>query len=367
VILTEEDILRALGAGEVALPPLAVRLVERRPRLRALGDGSYQPDALVEISRKRRRWKFAAELKANSTPRAFDAALSAIRPAADKAKLLPLIVVPYLSPDNLARLETEGVSGLDLCGNGVVTVADELLVMRTGQPNRYPRSEPIRNVYRGDSSFVGRAFLVQPVYGAVGEIVTTVTRGGGEISFATVSKVLKTLEADLIVGRSSAEIRLLQADKLLDELAENYRPPKAVERFVGNVALGERELAPALKKGAQRIGARLVFTGAASAPRYSVLAREPVVAAYCDVAPNDLLSAAAVTFEETDRFPNVDLTWTRDGLPYFDTAVDDGVPSASPVQSYLELMAGDKRQRETAAQVRDYVLRRVREYRESPR
>jgi len=36
------------------------------------------------------------------------------------------------------------------------------------------------------------------------------------------------------------------------------------------------------------------------------------------------------------------------------------------VQTYLELMSGDKRQRGTAGQVREYVLRRVREYREAP-
>ena len=109
-----------------------------------------------------------------------------------------------------------------------------------------------------------------------------------------------------------------------------------------------------------------LITGAASAARYSVLAREPIVAAYCSAAPKDLLSALGVKFEETDRFPDIDLTYTGEELPYFDSAGQDGVEYASPVQAYLELMSGDKRQRESAEQVRDYILRRVREYREAP-
>jgi len=360
--VTEEDIYRALDDGKISLSPLVVRLLEREPTLRALGDSPYRPDALVEVSQDRRRWKFLAELKAASTPQAFNNAIAAIQPAAAKAKFLPMIIMPYLSHENIVCLGVKGISGLDLCGNGVVTIGSELFVARTGQPNLYPRSEPIRNVYRGDSSLVGRAFLIKPTYNAVGEIVTTVKRGGGDISFATVSKVLKTFEADLIVGRSAEGIRLLQADKLLDELAANYRPPKVVDRYVGKVALNESELIQALG----RSEARLVLTGAASAARYSVLAREPIVAAYCTVAPKDVLSALGANFEETDRFPNVDLAFTRDGLPYFDSATEDGVPYASPVQTYLELMSGDKRQRGTAGQVREYVLRRVREYREAP-
>ena len=329
-----------------------------------LAEDSYRPDALVGVSWGRRRWKFLAELKANATPQAFEAAVTAVHPAANKTRLNPMVVLPYLSAENLARLEVAGVSGLDLCGNGVVTVPGEVLVVRAGQPNRFPRSEPIRNVYRGDSSLVGRVFLAKPVYRAVGEIVTTIQGKGGKVSFATVSKVLKTLRADLIVGRTSDKITLLQPDKLLDQLAANYRPPKVAGRWVGKVIADETELPKKLADAARRVGSRVMATGAASAARYSVLGREPIRAVYCTAVPNEVLSASGAKFEETDRFPNVDLTYTHEATPYFESTSEDGVEYASPVQAYLELMAGDKRQRESAGQVREYVLRRVGEYRE---
>jgi hypothetical protein len=141
---------------------------------------------------------------------------------------------------------------------------------------------------------------------------------------------------------------------------------EVTERYVGKVALPERDLPVALAEASRRIGVRCVQTGAASAPRFAVLAREPVVAVYCEASLTKMLAALGVPFEETDRFPNVDLVTTYDGRPYFDSAVEDGVTYASPVQSYLELMAGDKRQRESAAQVRDRITRRVTQYREAP-
>ena len=137
-----------------------------------------------------------------------------------------MLVVPYLSPDNIKLLESSLVSGIDLCGNGILIVPPELLIVRTGNPNRFPQSAPIRNVYRGDSSLVGRVFLVRPVYRAVGDIAAAIRELSGNVSLATVSRVLKTMESDLIVGRERGDIRLLQPEKLLERLADNYRSPK---------------------------------------------------------------------------------------------------------------------------------------------
>ncbi len=47
---------------------------------------------------------------------------------------------------------------------------------------------------------------------------------GLAMSMGTVSKALEQLEDELIVGRN-AEIRLLQADILLEQLQQNYEPP----------------------------------------------------------------------------------------------------------------------------------------------
>src|SRR5262249_27064378 len=145
-------------------------------------------------------------------------------------------------------LEIEEVSGIDLCGNGVVIVPPELLVRRTGFPNRYRAEGTIKNVYRKTSSLVARAFLLVPQFPSVKEALAEIRRRGGEVTLATVSKVCKSLEADLVIERGRGEgsvarqLRLLQADKLLDLLAENYAPTEVRRTFRGKSSLPPEEL-----------------------------------------------------------------------------------------------------------------------------
>ena len=62
----------------------------------------------------------------------------------------------------------------------------------------------------------------------------------------------------------------------------------------------------------------------------------------------------------TDRFPNVEIIQAKEPFLYFDVRENRGFRWASPVQVYLELMTGDKRDRETAEQVRDFIMKNVR-------
>ena len=57
-----------------------------------------------------------------------------------------------------------------------------------------------------------------------------------------------------------------------------------------------------------------------------------------------------------DRFPNLELLETEDEPVYFDARQEDGFWWASPLQVYMELMAGDKRDQETAEQLKALIL-----------
>jgi hypothetical protein len=100
---------------------------------------------------------------------------------------------------------------------------------------------------------------------------------------------------------------------------------------------------------AEQSGVKVVQTGFGSVESYAVMAKEPVRYFYC----TDLDAALGDAFEPTDRFANVTITETRDSAVYFDRR--PGLV-ASPVQTYLELVSGDKRSRETAEQVRRVIL-----------
>ena len=350
---TESDILERIRSGDLRLPPVTLRVLTEEA---VVTQSQGQADLLIEAQWQENRFRFAAEVSRLATPLAIEKAVTQARRLAAPPTTYPMVIAPYLSEARLERLEEAQVSGLDLCGNGVLFVPGKMLVSRTGQPNQFPQSAKIRNVYRGKNSIVARAFLLQPRFAQVKDIVAFVAERRGCVAFSTVSKVLKRLEDDLIVGREKGLIRLLQADTLMENLAANYEPPTILERFRGKSSLPKEELIRRLFEGAKAKDAKLALTGAASAERRAAMAAEPLVSCYCAAILGRLLSEANIDAKETDRFANIELLRTEDDRVYFDTRDDDGLPLASPIQTWLELVGGDKRQKDAAGQVRRGIL-----------
>jgi hypothetical protein len=81
--------------------------------------------------------------------------------------------------------------------------------------------------------------------------------------------------------------------------------------------------------------------------------RGDVLSVYC---PRLEILLERLPGSRLDRFPNLELVETEDETAYFDARKDGNFWWASPVQVYLELMAGDKRDRETAEQVKSFIL-----------
>jgi hypothetical protein len=352
-IYSENEIAALLRRGQVQLPPLSLSVEE----VETTAKGSGIVDAFVRLEWGSRRYRFVAECKRLWTPKAVSEAIEQIRRYARPPEFYPLLVVPYLPDARLAELQAQEVSGIDLCGNGVVVVPNELLVYRTGCPNRFRSEAEIKNVFRRDSSLVARAFLLVPQYASVQEAQREVERRGGKLVLATVSKVCKSLEEMLLIERKRGEgtaarrLRLLQPDKLLDLLESNYVAP-AVTRVVR----GKTKLAPEVfrKELAERASGqtRVVQTGFGSVGAYAVMATEPMQYFYC----TDLDAAVGLlkgVFEPAERFANVTLSETKEAAVYFDRR--PGLV-ASPIQTYLELATGDKRSQETAEQLRRTIL-----------
>jgi len=377
-MITGKDILKRLWEGEVQLPPLTLTPISRAdlgparfiksatPARQAMSKEDWETGVVfLRAAWRGREYMFAVTCQNRATPKTFREALLDLqqrRPSpveeSQQTGCLPLLVVPYLSGDQLDELERVGVSGIDLCGNGVVVVPGELLVCRTGNPNRYRESFPIRNVYRGNSSVVARVFLARPEYREVGDILREVRLRGAKVALSTVSKVLKRLEEDLVVSREALRIRLLQPDVLLENLAGDYRSPRVARRFVGKSELPTDELMRRLTGLAQTADTRLVVTGLSSVGRYAVMAREGSISLYCTNL-RSLLQNAGSAVSEGERFANLEILETDDEFVYLDTRKEQCYPWASPAQAYLELMQGDKRDQETADQVRQVILKEV--------
>jgi hypothetical protein len=313
-------------------------------------------DAIIEATWENQSVRFLAEIKGRSIPKVLREATVQAQVKASPPETYPMVIVPYLSADKLEQLETNGVSGVDLCGNGILTVPGKLLVFRSGKPNQFPESPKLKNTYRGMISLVARAFLIQPQFSMVKEIVELLDRRGACVAISTVSKALKRLEDDLVVSRECDKIRLIQPDTLLDKLAANYESPRVRTRFQGKCGLPTDEMARRFATAITSQKEKVALTGAASVEKYAVAAREPSLSIYTTLRPLDLLDSSSMDASETSRFANLEIIQTDDARVFCDRRNEDGVPYASPVQTYLELATGDKRQRDAAKQVRQGIL-----------
>lgn len=344
---TEKEFVARLRRGDVNFPPLRLRW--EAPKVREI-------DALVRVSWRKNSYTFAAEYRRPFNPRAIEAAAEQARRYASTSRLLPLVVVPFLDERSLDELEARSVSGIDLCGNGLVIVPGELYVRRTGQPNPFRMEGMIKNVYRRSSSVVARLFLARPEFDSVRDALAELRRRGGLVTLPTVSKVCRRLEEDLIIDRKRegmTRLRLIQPDKLLDRLAENYSPPDVKARLTGKLrGIEPPEFQAQLREWAQGTGNRVTRTGASSVGAYAAMARGGTEEYYCTDAAG-AATALGDRFQPAERFATIALLETPDEEVYFDRRDD---LTASPVQTFLELSSGDKRDRETADRVRQVIL-----------
>jgi len=356
---TEKEMIEQLRSGKVSLPPLSLRFLEEDLE----ASGNLRFDAVVEVSWRESMAKFAVECKALSTPKAFQDGLNLLKTSSLPRGYRPLLVLPFLSERQLQELEREGISGIDLCGNGVVTVPGMFAVFRSGEKNRFSSSAPIKNIYRKNSSMVGRVFLLRPGYETVQEICAEINRRNllvnrwnkRPMSLSTVSKSLKTLEEDLVVERNGI-VRLLQADKLLEKLSKNYAPPKIKERVRLKVTEESESFREMLLRQSQELSLPLVATGISSVKQFALMQRGDLLSVYC---PRLEMLLDRLSASRSDRFPNLELIETEDETVYFDARQEGNFWWASPVQVYLELMAGDKRDQETAEQVKSYIMKNL--------
>ncbi len=353
--------LDMIRRGGIAFPPLTFRLLEAAPPA-AAPNGI---DAIIEGAWDAAKARFAVAAMALSTPKAFFTAISVLKASRLPDGCRPMVMMPFLAGDHLGELERSGMSGIDLCGNGVVIIPGRLFIARSGNKNCFSTYAPIKNVYRKNSSLVGRMLLSYPVLSSVKNAVETVgafdTLAAAALkkplTFATVSKVLAGMEQDLLVAREKGALRLLQPDVLLEKLALNYTQPQCAASIAVKVRTGKLPLEKLLLRESLAQNLPVMATGLSSVSRYAVMQRGEMLSIYCPGA-DDLLKRLPAT--ASDRFPNLEIIETRDAEVYFDARREQGFCWASPVQTFLELMQGDKRDRETAQRIKTVIVDRVR-------
>jgi hypothetical protein len=353
--LTKSTISRYLQS--LKFDPLKLTKWVQNPKLRELRiDNTFYPDYLVEIIWERNRYKFVVEIQPQSTPKKIDEAIFQLRSYLENLSQMtsdqnyfPLLITSYLNQERLDRLIRYGVSGIDLSGNGIIIVPNELFVYKTGEKNKFRSSATIKNIYRGVSSTISRVFFSKSEYKSVGDVVGEINRRGFGISFSTVSKVLKILEEELIISRNKG-VKLIDGPRLLNNLKGNYRFPVIDKRLRGKVYSLQTFL-DQIRKNAAR---KKVPYAINDPTRYTVLPSEGSSIKIYTKSIEDLLGK--IEIEETNRFPNIELIESEEETFYFDRIENEGFFWVSPLEVYLELANRGKREQEMAQTMAAAIL-----------
>ena len=222
--LTEEQVIQSLkNMGERYAPLMINSLAEQV----SLPEG-YQVDAVIEFSiQNGLSFKAVAEIAPVSTPQNI---LRRARQLADyfgkakKTNMVPLVIAPYIGAKQAKILADKGISWIDLSGNISVRVSNRVYIERTGKPNRFPDTAPIKKIFQGTSSLVSRALLLQPEgFTSLYEMVDFINNRNAKITLSTVSKVLKILDEELLINKGESLISVADPEKLLEKLAEGYK------------------------------------------------------------------------------------------------------------------------------------------------
>jgi hypothetical protein len=220
--INEKEITDRLINNKEICTPLTINRFDTQVVLSEV----YRADAIAEFSiANGPSFEAIIEIKSIATPKAV---IEACRQISNMLlitarKLVPIFVAPYIGKEQAGILTKEGISWIDLSGNMLIRVADKIYIERTGKPNKFPDTTPIRQIFQGTSSLVSRALLLKSEgFSSLNEIVDFINGRNATITLSTVSKVLQSLENELLIKKEKSFVTVTQPDKLLRRLEEGY-------------------------------------------------------------------------------------------------------------------------------------------------
>jgi len=357
--LTEEQVIQSLKSMGEQYAPLVINRLEEQV---SMPEGC-QVDAIIEFSiQNGPSFKAVTEIKTVATPQniLMGARLLAACIANDKEpERIPLLVAPYIGTKQSKILAEKGISWIDLSGNMSIRVSNRVYIERTGKPNRFPDTAPIKKIFQGTSSLVSRALLLKPEgFSSLKKMADFINqRNANIIMLSTVSKVLKKLEEELLINRSKSLITAANPEKLLERLAEGYK--NSTERKRRNTYRFAIENIQQLSAGAVGVCKDYLAGGFYAAQIKGLAVTDQKTIFVKDI---EQFRAEAekklVSVTPDAEFGNVIITETNDPGVWFnpdwriiDSVVDD-------IELYLEMIADTPRGPKIAEQLKRRILQK---------
>jgi len=215
------------------LPGVSISDVQEQPEQRF--------DVRFELRSGGNRVLVLGEIKPTFSPRLLEEIapwiqrLKSLRP-----EIAVAVIAPFLSPQSQAFCAENEIDFIDLAGNISVNIPGKFTLQRSGMRSREtsppPDGQRTMNVFSGRSSRILRVLLEKPKTWSITELakelaresarfrqIAPASRAGFEISLGAVSKVIASLEEQLLVRRRASDVVVPEPSRLLVQWAEKYK------------------------------------------------------------------------------------------------------------------------------------------------
>lgn len=268
------------------------------------------------------------------------------------ARVVPLLVVPFMGPTGRTLCDEEKCSWLDLSGNANIR-APGLHIRIEGKPNRFKRRGRPASAFSPMASRVTRHLLTHRNDDFSQRLIAHSTG----VDEGYVSRIVRNLTDQGLLEKHGSLIRVPQPGHLLRAWLDDYDFDKH-RRITGHVPARDgveltRMLADALANQPHR--PPYAATGLAAAwclGRYAAF-RTASFYVHDEHALDDLRH---LSFRRTDRGANVWMLVPADRSVFEGVVTRDTVHCVATVQVYLDLHAHSERAREVAREVQERYL-----------
>ena len=345
---------------ETAAVNAARELLDHVPRLQVvsarreqrIGSG-HSVDGLIEFARGDDTYSLIIEVKPNGAPRFVRSAvchlqgyLAHARPAgrADRRRLIPMLVSPYLSPESRSICADHDVAYLDLVGNAHL-VFDNVYIDRAVADRPKSETRALRSIFTPKAGAILRVLLRDPDRAwRVADLAKAANASLGHVS--NVRRAL--LEREWSEKRDNG-IVVVEPDALLRTWRENYRQPAG--RHISGYTLFHGEQLNQRLSGnlnPEPRHPRAIYSSHSAAQWFAPFARSGTHSFYADE-PGASMLKEALKLTHAAMGANVILRIPNDESLFWDAVQPaPGISCVSPIIAYLDLWNGNDRDREAA-------------------
>ena len=291
---------------------------------------------------------FLVEYKPGSGAEDVGSALRQIKTSTpDRAKWIPLLVVPFMGEVGKELCKRSGVAWLDLSGNARITTP-RLRVVVDGRPNKFAHRGRPSDPFAPKASRITRVLLLHPDQAlSQSDLVRQ-----ADVDKGFVSRIVQRLEhAGLLARDEVGRVRATDPGQLLAAWRASYDFSRhEIIRAVVAARSGPDVLGRA-SRALDDADMRHAATGLAAAWAYEPFAAYRTAAIYVEQRPS-AVTMKLMGAREAAAGTNLWMVVPNDAGVFAETRSIDGIPCVSPLQTYVDLKNHPERSEEAAEALR---------------